>query len=112
MRSLNLAFRFILEMLALVAFFLWGMSMSDDLPVQLLLGLGTPAVVMTVWGLFVAPRATRRLSVQGRLAVELLIFILAVLAFGLAVSWILALMFGLAVLISLGLMFLWGQRGY
>ncbi len=31
MRGLNLAFRFILELLALVALFLWGTSVSDDL---------------------------------------------------------------------------------
>ncbi len=111
MRSLNLAFRFILEMLVLLALFLWGMSMSDSLPIQLLLGLVAPAVVMVVWGLFVAPKASRRLVDPGRLVVESIIFTLAALAFGLAVSWIVALMFGAAVLISLALMLYFGQRG-
>ncbi len=111
MRSLNLAFRFILEMLVLLALFLWGKSMSDTLLIQLLLGVAAPAVVMLVWGLFVAPKASRRLEDPVRLVFEVVIFTLAALAFGLAVSWIVALMFGAAVLISLALMFYFGQRG-
>lgn len=110
-QSLNLAFRFILEMLVLVALFLWGLSMSDSLPTQLVLGLGAPAMVMAVWGLFVAPRASRRLPDPSRLLVEGVIFLLGVLAYGWAVSPIVAILFGLAVALNLGLMFLWGQRG-
>lgn len=112
MRNLNLAFRFVLEMVVLVALFLWGFSMSGDLPVQLVLAIGSIAIVMTVWGLFVAPKASRRLPDPARLAVESVVFFVGVLALGLAVSWWLAILFGLAVLISLVLMFSWGQRGY
>jgi hypothetical protein len=111
MKGLNLAFRFVLEMLVLVALFLLGWSLSGSLPVQLVLGLGLPAIVMVVWGLFVAPRASRRLDDPVRLAVELVVWFAGALAFGLAVSWILALLFGLAVLLSLVLMLYWGQRG-
>ena len=111
MRRLNLGFRFILEMLALVALFLLGLSLSDDLPVQLVLAICLPLLAMIVWGLFVAPKASRRLDDPARLAVELVVWFAGVLAFGFAVSWILAILFGLAVLISLVLMFYWGQRG-
>jgi hypothetical protein len=111
MRRLNLGFRFILEMLALVALFLFGLSLSDDLPVQLVLAICLPLLAMTVWGLFVAPKASRRLDDPARLAVELVVWFAGVLAFGFAVSWILAILFGLAVFISLVLMFYWGQRG-
>ena len=111
MKSLNLAFRFVLELLALVALFLFGWSLSDSLWVQLILGLGLPAIVMVVWGLFVAPKASRRLDDPARLAVEAVIWFAGMLAFGFVVSWILAVLFGLAVLISLALMFYWGQRG-
>lgn len=112
MKHLNLAFRFILELLVLVGLFLWGTSLSDDLPIALIIGLGAPVVVMVVWGSFVAPRASRRLPDPLRLAVEVVIFALAALAFGLTVGPIVALMFGLAAVISLALMFLWDQRGY
>ena len=67
---------------------------------------------MATWGLFVAPKASRRLPDPPRLAVELIVWFAAVLALWFAVSWLLAVMFGLAVLISLGLMFYWGQRAY
>jgi len=112
MRGLNLAFRFILELLALVALFLWGTSVSDDLPIQLIVGLGMPLLVMVLWGLFVAPKASRRLRDPLRLALELLIFAIAAAAFGLAIGPVVAVMFGAAVVISLALMFLWDQRGY
>ena len=112
MRGLNLAFRFILELLALVALFLWGTSVSDDLVIQLVVGLGVPALVMVLWSLFVAPRASRRLPDPSRLALELLIFAIAALAFGLTGGLVVAMMFGMAVVISLVLMFLWDQRGY
>ena len=111
MRSLNLAFRFILETLALVALFLFGWTRSDSLLIGIVLGLSMPAAAMVTWGLFVAPKASRRLDDPARLAVELVVWFAGALAFGFAVSWILALLFGLAVLISLALMFYWGQRG-
>lgn len=112
MRGINLAFRFVLEILALVALFLFGMSLTDSLPIGLVLGVGLVAFVMVVWGAYVAPKATRRLADPVRLAVELVIFFGAVLAFGFAVSWLLAILYGLAVIISLALMFNWGQRGH
>jgi hypothetical protein len=112
MRRANLAFRFVLEMIVLVALILWGFAMSDDLLVQLLLAVGSVVIVMAVWGLFVAPKASRRLADPPRLAVEVVIFFIGVLALGLATNWWLAIMFGMAVFINLGLMFYWGQRGY
>jgi uncharacterized membrane protein len=111
LRNLNLALRFVLELLVLVGLFLWGISASDDLPFQLVAGLGLPLLVMVVWGLFVAPKARYRLKDPTRLVVEIGVWALGTLAFGFAVSWILAGIFGLAVLISLALMFYWGQRG-
>jgi len=112
MRRLNLVLRFVLEMVVLVALFMWGMSLSDDLPVQLLAGLGAPALAMTLWGLFVAPKATRRLDDPSRLILELGVFGAGVLAFVLAGHLLLGILLGTAAVISLGLMFYWGQRGY
>jgi hypothetical protein len=111
MKNLNLAFRFVLELVVLVAVFLFGLWLADDTLVGVVVGLGLAIAVMTVWGLFVAPRATRRLPDPTRLAVELVIWFIGVLALGFAVSWWLAIMFGMAVFISLALMFFWGQRG-
>jgi hypothetical protein len=112
MKSLNLLFRFILELLVLLALFLFGMSVSDSLPVQLLLALGLPLAVMVVWGMLVAPKARRRLEDPARLAVESVVWVVGALAFGFAVSPIVAALFAAAVLVSLVLMFVLGQRGF
>ena len=112
MRNLNLAFRFILELTVLVALFLFGVSRSDSLLAQVILGLGIPAVAMTVWGLFVAPKATRRLPDPARLVVELCVFGAGVVAFALSGYIVLGLLLGTAAVISIVLMFFWDQRAY
>ena len=112
MRNLNQVFRFVLELVVLLALFLWGVSVSDELLVQVVLGLGAPAAAMAVWGLFVAPRASRRLPDPQRLAVETVVWGAGVLAFVARGALLLGLLLAAAVAISLVLMFYWGQRGY
>jgi Protein of unknown function (DUF2568) len=111
MRTLNLVFRFVLELVVLVALFLWGVRVSDQPIVQVVLALGMPAVVIIVWGLFVAPRASKRLPDPQRLAVEIVVFGSGVLAFLAAGQPLLAIFLAAAAAISLFLMFDWGQRG-
>jgi hypothetical protein len=112
MRDLNLAFRFVLELIALLALFIWGFSMSDNLIIGLALGLGAPALVMAIWGTFVSPKAPRRLEDPARLVLEVVIFGAAVLGFVVAGLLIAGVLLGIAAAISLGLMVLWDQRGY
>jgi hypothetical protein len=108
--NLNLLFRFVLELVVLVALFLWGVSVSGELIVQLVLGLGAPAIIVAVWGLFVAPRASRRLPDPQRLAVEIVVFGAGVLAFLATGEVILALLLAAAAALNLFLMWSWGQR--
>ena len=112
MMSLNLALRFILEMVVLVALFVWGISVSDELILQVLFGVGFPLVAVIVWGLFVAPKASRRLPDPARLVVEIGVFGMGVLAFILSGYLLLGLLLAAASALSLFLMFYWGQRGY
>lgn len=112
MRNINLVFRFVLELVVLVALFLWGVSVSSELLLQVVLGLGAPAAALTVWGLFVSPRASRRLPDPQRLAVEVVVFGAGVLAFIAMGDWPLGLLLAAAAAISLVLMSHWGQRGY
>ena len=111
MRNLNAGFRFILELLVLLALLLFGLGASDDLLIALPVAIVLVGIVVAIWGLFVAPKATHRLEDPARLAVELGVWFVGVLAFGFAVSWVVAILFGLAVLTSIALMFLLGQRG-
>lgn len=112
MRSLNLAFRFVLELTVLVALFMAGTSLSDEPLISLGLGVGLPIVAIAVWGLFVAPKARRRLEDPARLVVELGVFGAGAIAFVLSGNLILAVLLAAAAVISVVLMFLWGQRGY
>ena len=112
MRSINLMFRLVLELVVLVALFLWGVSVSSELLIQVVLGLGAPAAALTVWGLFVAPKATRRLPDPQRLAVEVVVSGAGVLAFIAMGDWPLGLLLAAAATISLVLMSYWGQRGH
>ncbi len=111
MRSLNGAFRFVLELFVLLALLLFGLGASDDLIIGLPIAIVLVGIVVAIWGLFVAPKASHRLDDPARLARELGVWFVGVLAFGFAVGWIVAILFGLAVLTSLALMFLLGQRG-
>ena len=111
MRSLNLVFRFVLELLVLVVLFLLGVSISESLLFQVVLGLGMPAIVILVWGLFVAPKASRRVPDPARLVLEVVVWSLGALGLVLVAGLLPALLFGAAVAINLGLMFYWGQRG-
>jgi hypothetical protein len=111
LQSINLALRFVLEMVVLVALFLWGTSISDSLPLQILFGLGFPLVAIVIWGLFVAPRASRRLPDPARLVLEIGVFGMGVLAFILSGNLLLGALLAAAAALSLGLMFSWGQRG-
>lgn len=111
MRSINLALRFVLELVVLVALALWGFNASDELVMQLLLGLGAPAIAIAVWGTFVAPKAARRLEDPTRLALEIVVFGAGVVAFVAGGQLLLGVLLGVAAAISLALMFLWDQRG-
>ena len=112
MRNLNLTFRFVLEIAALLALFLLGVSLSDTLVVQVVAGIGLPLLAMTIWGLFVAPKASRRLPDPPRLVLELVVFGAGVLAFVLTGNPFLGILLGTAVVINIALMFVWDQRAY
>ena len=63
--SANLVMRFLCELAALAALAVWGAQASDDPALQVLLGLSAPLLVAAVWGMWVAPRASRRVPDPG-----------------------------------------------
>jgi hypothetical protein len=111
MRDLNLAFRFVLELIVLAALAIWGFGASDELIVSLVLGLGAPALVIVIWATLVSPKAPRRLEDPARLVLELVVFGAGVVAFVLAGQISLGVLLGVAALLSLGLMVVLDQRG-
>jgi len=81
-RGLNLALKFILELVASFSLALWGWYVGS--PVHLLaavtLAVAVPAVAIAVWARYAAPRSPRRLSARSRVPLELVVFGLAAAA--------------------------------
>lgn len=75
----NLALKFLLELAAIAAFATWGASV-DGTGVAVLLGVGTPVVVVVLWSRFAAPKSPRRLPTRARIPFELAVFALAALS--------------------------------
>jgi hypothetical protein len=79
MRTLSLALKFALELAAVAAFAFWGASVGSG-AVAVVVAIAAPAVAIVLWGLFAAPRSRRRLPTGARVAFELSVFGLAVVA--------------------------------
>jgi hypothetical protein len=79
----NLAVKFVLELVALAGFAIWGAS-ADGTALAVLLAIGTPVLAAALWGAFAAPRAKRRLPTQIRIPFELCVFALAAIGLALA----------------------------
>lgn len=72
------AVAFLLEVAMLASFFYWGFRHSE--PLKYVLGIGIPAVVVVLWGLFMAPKSDRRLPEKIVTPVSLIAFIVGGLA--------------------------------
>jgi hypothetical protein len=79
MTFVNLAVRFAVELAALAGFATWGLHAAGG-PARFALAAAAAGVAATVWGIWVAPAARRRLADPARLAVEVVYFAAAGLA--------------------------------
>jgi uncharacterized protein DUF2568 len=104
LKPLNLGLRFVLELCMLVALGIWGFSEN------IVLGIAAPLAAALVWGLWIAPKANRRLRDPVRLAVELVLFGAAGAALAAAGHALAATVFLAAVALSEVLMHAWQQR--
>jgi hypothetical protein len=93
MRSANLAVKFLLELAAFAAFAYWGARTGTGVA-AVVLAIAAPAAAVMVWGLFAAPRSSRRLPLTARAPLELGVFALAGAALAAAGSAVLAVAFG------------------
>jgi hypothetical protein len=80
LKSVNLALAFALELAALAAFAAWGYASSDQAFIKILLGAGLAVVAAVLWGVFAAPKSSRRLRGLALPAFKLAFFALAALA--------------------------------
>jgi len=83
---INLAIRFLLEIIALISIGAWGWSKADGIN-RYLLAIGLPILIGIVWGVFAVPndpsRSGKTVVVTSgivRLVIEFLIFTIATFA--------------------------------
>jgi uncharacterized protein DUF2568 len=109
LKSANLALAFLLEIAMLAAFALWGFQASTQTVVRFILGICTPLLAVVVWGIFLAPRSTRRLTGIALHLAELVIFGLAALALAAAGHRDLAILFAVVAVVNQALLVMWKQ---
>lgn len=100
---LNEGLAFLMELAAIALLCWWGLRTGHGLLLQLLLGLGAPAVAVVAWGLFASPKAAIQLPMPAVLAVKAAVFgsaAAALLALGHHPA---ALVFAVVALINTGL---------
>jgi hypothetical protein len=105
----NDGLRFVLEVAALIAAARWGMETFDG-ALGVVAGVAGVAVIVCVWGLFIAPKAPRWQGDPVRLVLELAVFGTAVAAFAAADSAAAATAMAAAAAVHLALTFALGQR--
>jgi hypothetical protein len=97
---LNLAIRFVVELLGVGFVGYWGLNASDDTRIGVLLAIGAMVIVGVVWGLFLAPTATRGLSKVQKDVVGTGVLLVAAGALALAGQPMIALAYAIVVLVN------------
>jgi hypothetical protein len=92
--AFSLGLRFALELCALAALAVGGAS------IHWALGIAAPVLAAVVWGMFVAPKATRPVSEGARWAIELMVFGFATAALVVAGAPVLAVVFAVAAVLN------------
>jgi hypothetical protein len=101
-----LGVRFLLEVVGLYAFGLWGWYVGSGGFAGLVLAIGLPLIVAVIWAVFGAKddkaRGAPVVAVPGkvRLVIELIVFVTATLAFFAAQAQIAGLIYGVVALLQ------------
>jgi 4-amino-4-deoxy-L-arabinose transferase-like glycosyltransferase len=109
LRAANLALSFLLELCMLAAFAYWGFTIGAGLFAQLLLGIGVPVIIIVIWGIFLAPASTRRLQGWSHWLLEIVIFVLAIVALYTAGQSTLTMIFAAVYTVNVILRLVWKQ---
>ncbi|RPI90986.1 MAG: DUF2568 domain-containing protein [Chloroflexi bacterium] len=109
LKVLNFAVRFLLELCMLAAVAYWGFKTQSTWLLKILLGIGLPVLIAVLWGMFIAPRATRPLSGVPRLTLELLLFASGALALFASGKAALGWAYTIILIVNEVLLFLWKE---
>lgn len=78
MKSIVLVVFFLLELIAIIAFGIWGYQIEAGSVVKIILAFAIPLIVIVLWGKFLAPKASNSIfSYPTRTALKLVVFVLA-----------------------------------
>jgi hypothetical protein len=108
--GLNLALAFFLELCALGALAYWGFNASEITLLRLILGLGAPLAMIIFWGIYLAPKSSRRLKEPTMSVAKLVIFGLTAAALASTGQATTAAIFMAAVILNLALALFWRQH--
>ncbi|MFJ1604049.1 YrdB family protein [Streptomyces sp. NPDC088253] len=109
MKAANLGVLFLIEIGALAAVGYWGFTRDAATPLTWLLGLGAPAVLITLWALFGSQKASYKTRGAVRAGFELLWFGAGVAALALAGAYGWAIAFAAVCAASKTLAVVWHQ---
>jgi thiol:disulfide interchange protein len=87
----------------------WGFEVGTNLLLRIVLGVGAPALMIAVWGYWLAPRARHRLPRPGVFAGKLAVLLVAAAALWMAGHAWLANSLGVLAVINLGLWWVIGS---
>lgn len=73
--ALNLIIRFLLELVIFISFAYWGFKLEQGLFIPFIVGLGLPIIGALIWGKFLSPKRTIKLSLLWRLIIESLFIV-------------------------------------
>jgi hypothetical protein len=108
MRGINLAAAFLLELCMLAALGYWGFTAVRGWP-RFALGLAVPVVAAGIWGMFLAPKASRPLDATLTFWLKAAMLGLGAAALAAAGRPRLAAGFALAVALNMLLLWLWRE---
>ncbi|WP_034342279.1 YrdB family protein [Deinococcus misasensis] len=108
-KSLNLALAFLIELVMLWAFGLWGFHVGSGPLMKWGLGLGLPVLVAVFWGVFMSPRAVYPLPDGLYLVLQVMLFGGAAVALMLSGKMTLGIVYAVLVVLNLTLALLWKQ---
>jgi hypothetical protein len=110
LKNLNLALRFMLELVALGALAYWGVRTGSALSLKAGLGLGLPVLAAVFWGSFVSPKARFGGSRGLRLSLGLIVFLLASAAWVSVGKVLVGLMYSAITILNTALTYAFGPQ--
>lgn len=107
LKSLNLALAFFLELAMLAALAYAGFQLDGAL--RFVVGIGAPLLAILIWGRFLAPKSTTRLTGWAYLAAKFTLFGIAAIGLALVGQTALAVVFIVVSVVNQVLLAAWGD---